>query len=941
MMKQMMSNSYLFGANAPYVEELYESYLANPSSIDPAWRDYFDKLANLPGVGAYSGPDVAHTPVINGFVQRAKEGCLHVAQRAGNAEKQTKVLQIINAYRVLGNRWAQLDPLKRHARAEVAELEPSYYGFTEADLSVSFRTGSFDMGVEEATLREILEALRLRYCGHIGAEYMYISDVTQKRWIQARYEPPRVQPRYSNEDKRRFLMAVTAAETLERYLHTRYVGQKRFSLEGGESLMVAMDQLIRDSGKAGIKETVIGMAHRGRLNVLVNTLGKQPGILFDEFEGKKKSDLIAGDVKYHMGYSSDVATPGGPMHLTLAFNPSHLEIVNPVVEGSVYARQVHRGANGKNEVLPVLIHGDAAVAGQGVNQEMLNFSQTRGYGTGGTVHIVVNNQIGFTTSDPRDLRSSIYCTDIFKMVEAPIFHVNGDDPEAVAFVTQLALEFRQEFKKDVVVDIICFRKLGHNEADEPMVTQPLMYKKVAAHPGTRKLYVERLEGQGVIEAGEDEQMITDYRAALDAGKHLKDPVITDFKSPMAIDWAPYIGTKYTEVCDTTVPLNELQRLGRRLVEMPTGFALHSRVQKIIDDRKLMIEGKLPIDWGMAENLAYATLLAAGYGVRISGEDVGRGTFFHRHAAFHDQNREKWDEGTYWPLKNLQESQGMFQCYDSVLSEEAVLGFEYGYATASANDLVVWEGQFGDFANGAQVVIDQFLASGEAKWGRACGLVLLLPHGLEGQGPEHSSARIERYLQLSADFNWEVCMPTTPSQIFHLLRRQMLRKQRKPLVVFTPKSLLRSKDATSSLEDLTEGTFQTVFGEVYPHDPKKITRIVCCTGKVYYDLIKARAERKLEHVAILRTPQLYPMDDRRLEEEIARYPKMKELVWCQEEPENQGSWYAKHHRFAQLVKKGQSLHVASRPASASPAVGSAAKHAEQQIAVVEAALGAIK
>lgn len=943
MMKQMLSSSYLFGANAPYVEALYESYLANPSAIDPAWRDYFDKLANLPGAGTYRGPDVAHAPIVNGFAQRAREGSLRIARGVSNAEKQIQVLQLINAYRFLGNRWAQLDPLKRHARPAVAELDPAYYGFTEADLSTPFRTGSFDMGVAEATLREILEALRQRYCGSIGAEYMYIADVAQKRWIQTRYEAPRAQPRYTKEDKRRFLMVLTAAETLERYLHTRYVGQKRFSLEGGESMIVAMDQLIRVAGLLGIKEIVIGMAHRGRLNVLVNTLGKQPALLFDEFEGRKKSDLIAGDVKYHMGYSSDVATPGGPLHLALAFNPSHLEIVNPVVQGSVYARQVRRGANGKNEVLPVLIHGDAAVAGQGVNQEMLNFSQTRGYGTGGTVHIVVNNQIGFTTSDPRDLRSSLYCTDIFKMVEAPIFHVNGDEPEAVAFVTELALQFRQEFKKDVVVDIVCFRKLGHNEADEPMVTQPLMYKKVAAHPGTRQLYAERLIGQGVVEAGEDEQMVKDYRAALDAGRHLKDPVITDYKNSMANAWAPYVGAKYTEKCDTTVPLAELQRLGRRLVEVPPNFALHPRVKKIIEDRKLMIEGKLPIDWGMAENLAYATLLAAGFGVRISGEDVARGTFFHRHAALHDQNREKWDEGTWWPLKNLQPAQGLFQCYDSVLSEEAVLAFEYGYATATPNELVVWEAQFGDFANGAQVVIDQFLAAGEAKWGRACGLVLLLPHGYEGQGPEHSSARIERYLQLSADFNWEVCMPTTPSQIFHLLRRQMLRQQRKPLIVFTPKSLLRSKDATSSLKDLTDGTFQTVFGEVYPHDPQRITRVICCTGKIYYDLLKARAERKLEHVAILRTPQLYPMDDRRLEEEIAKYPKMKELVWCQEEPENQGAWYAKHHRLVQLVdvRKGQTLHVASRPASASPAVGSAALHAEQQKAVVEAAFGKFK
>jgi 2-oxoglutarate dehydrogenase E1 component len=648
--------------------------------------------------------------------------------------------------------------------------------------------------------------------------------------------------------------------------------------------------------------------------------------------------LIAGDVKYHMGYSSDVATPGGPVHLTLAFNPSHLEIVNPVVEGSVYARQVRRGATGKGEVLPVLIHGDAAVAGQGVNQEMLNFSQTRGYGTGGTVHIVVNNQIGFTTSDPRDLRSSIYCTDIFKMVEAPIFHVNGDDPEAVAFVTQLALEFRQEFKKDVVVDIICFRKLGHNEADEPMVTQPLMYKKVAAHPGTRKLYAEKLISQGVIEAGEDEQMIKDYRAAMDAGKHLSDPVITDYKNTTAIDWAPHVGAVYTEKCNTTVTLKELQRLGQRLTAIPENFTLHSRVQKIVDDRKLMLEGKLSVDWGMAENLAYATLLAGGYGVRISGEDANRGTFFHRHAAVHDQNREKWDEGIYQPLAHLQTEQGPFQCWDSVLSEEAVLGFDYGYATATPSELVIWEGQFGDFANGAQVVIDQFLCSGEAKWGRSCGLVLLLPHGYEGQGPEHSSARLERYMQLSANFNWEVCYPSSAAQIFHLLRRQMLRAQRKPLVVMTPKSLLRNKDATSSIDELASGTFQTVIGDVEKLDPKKVTRVVTCTGKIYYELAVARREHKIGNVALLRIEQLYPFDDRRLAEELAKYPNFKELVWCQEEPENQGAWYAKHHRLTHLVKKGQTLSVVSRPASASPAVGYAAKHQQEQKDVVEFALG---
>ncbi len=939
MMKQMLSNSYLFGANAPFIEELYETYLANPTAVEPAWRDYFDKLANLPGAGNYTGPDVAHMPIITSFAQRAKEGTLQgPARTAVPNEKQVKVLQLINAYRFLGNRWANLDPLKRHERPAVAELEPSYYGFTEADLGQVFQTGSFEALPSTATLREILEACRQTYCGTIGAEYMYLSDVGQKRWIQSKLETIRSTAAYGAEDKQRFLRNLTAAETLERYLHTRYVGQKRFSLEGGESLIVSMDQLIRVAGGLGIQEMVIGMAHRGRLNVLVNTLGKQPKMLFEEFEGKKAQDLSAGDVKYHMGYSSDVGTPGGPVHLTLAFNPSHLEIVNPVVAGSVYARQVRRGPEGKKQALPVLIHGDAAVAGQGVNQEMLNFSQTRGYGTGGTAHIIVNNQIGFTTSDLRDYRSSLYCTDIFKMVEAPIFHVNGDDPEAVALVTQIAMEFRQEFKKDVVVDIICFRKLGHNEQDEPMVTQPLMYKKVAQHPGTRALYAEKLAAQGVIGGGDAEQMIKDYRAALDEGRHLLDPVISDYQSKFSIDWTPYVGVPYTEKCDTTVSINELQRLAKRITDIPANFTLHSRVQKIVEDRKAMGEGRLPVDWGMGENLAYATLLAAGFNVRISGEDVGRGTFFHRHAAFHDQNREKWDEGTYWPLQHIQGKQGWFHCFDSVLSEEAVLAFEYGFATASPNELVVWEAQFGDFANGAQVVIDQFLSSGEAKWGRGCGLVLLLPHGYEGQGPEHSSARLERYMQLSAEFNWEVCYPSNAAQIFHLLRRQMLRKQRKPLIVMTPKSLLRHKDATCSVDDLANGTFQTVIGETDTLDPKKVTRVIACAGKVYFDLLAARRDKKIDNVAVMRVEQLYPFDDRRLGEELKKFPNTKELIWCQEEPLNQGAWYAKHHTLSKVLKKGQTLDVVARPAAASPAVGYAAKHAIQQKELVNAALG---
>jgi 2-oxoglutarate dehydrogenase E1 component len=940
MTSQMLGNSYLFGANAPFIEELYERYLENPGAVDDRWRSYFDKLGTLPGAGQYSGPDVPHAPVVASFAQRAKAGTLHVPTglTAVQGEKQVKVLQLINAYRFLGNRWAQLDPLKRQERPAIAELDPSYYGFTEADLGHEFSCGSFAGCGAQGSLREILEALRQTYCGTIGSEYMYLTEVAQKRWIQARLESIRATATFAAAERRRLLERLTAAETLERYLHTRYVGQKRFSLEGGESAIVAMDKLVQTAGAHGVEEIVIGMAHRGRLNVLVNILGKQPKMLFEEFEGKKAEELTAGDVKYHMGYSSDVGTLSGPLHLTLAFNPSHLEIVNPVVEGSVYARQVRRGEDGPSRVLPVLIHGDAAVAGQGVNQEMLNFSQTRGYGTGGTVHFVINNQIGFTTSDPRDVRSSLYCTDIFKMVEAPIFHVNGDDPEAVALVTQIAMDFRQEFRRDVVVDIVCFRKLGHNEQDEPMVTQPLMYKKIAAHGGTRRLYADRLVAAGIVGADEPDQMIKDYRAALDEGRHLVDPVITNYKNKSAVDWTPYIGQRYTEKCDTSVTVKELQRLAERLTTVPDNFTLHSRVKKIIDDRRAMGIGKLPVDWGMAENLAYGSLLAAGISIRISGEDVCRGTFFHRHAALHDQNREKWNEGMWWPLAHVAEQQGRFSCYNSVLSEEAVLAFEYGYATAMPNELVVWEAQFGDFANGAQVVIDQFLSSGEAKWGRGCGLVLLLPHGYEGQGPEHSSARLERYMQLSADFNWEVCMPSSAGQVFHLLRRQMLRKQRKPLIVMTPKSLLRLRDATTTLEDLAAGPFHTVIGEIDAVESKKITRVVACAGKIYYDLLAERRDQEIDNVAILRIEQLYPMDDRRIAEELQKYPNLKEIIWCQEEPLNQGAWYAKHHTLSKALKKGQTLDVAARPASASPAVGYAAKHAIQQEEVVNAALG---
>ncbi|MDR1995009.1 2-oxoglutarate dehydrogenase E1 component [Azonexus sp.] len=940
---QLFDSTLYFGGNAPFVEELYELYLNDPTAVSPEWRDYFDRLAQMPG---FVARDVAHAPVIAAFAELAKDGGFRpTAPSSASTEnkKQSAVGQLVTAYRSLGTRWADLDPLKRLPRPKIEELEPSFYGFTDADMNQTFSVGSLKGLPAEAQLSDILETLKQTYCGTIGVEYMYMTDYNEKRWLQERLESIRSRPSFNPEQKKRILERLTAAETLERYLHTKYVGQKRFSLEGGESLIVAMDEALRSGAALGIDEVVVGMAHRGRLNVLVNTLGKAPSMLFAEFEGKKKSDLSAGDVKYHMGFTSDVNTPSGACHLTLAFNPSHLEIVNPVVEGSVYARQVRRGEGSKNKVMPILIHGDAAVAGQGVNQEMLNFAQTRGYGVGGTLHFVVNNQVGFTTSDPRDYRSGHYCTDIFKMVDAPIFHVNGDDPEAVALVTQLAVEYRQTFQKCVVVDIICFRKLGHNEQDEPMVTQPLMYKIIAKHPGTRKLYGDKLVAEGTLAAEGPDQMIKEYREHLDQGELLYNPVLAGYKHPMIIDWTPFLTKHYIETCDTTVPMAELQRLAKRLTDIPEGFTLHSRVKKIVEDRAAMGEGKLPVDWGMAENLAYASLLVSGYGVRISGEDVGRGTFFHRHAAFHDQNRSNWSEGTYYPLKNLQDKQAGFQCFDSVLSEEAVLAFDYGYASANPYELVIWEGQFGDFANGAQVVIDQFIASGEAKWGRACGLVMLLPHGYEGQGPEHSSARLERFMQSCAEMNMEVCVPTTAAQVFHMLRRQAVRMQRKPLIVMSPKSLLRHKDAASPLEDLVNGEFQRVIGEVDEIDPKKVKRVILCSGKVYYDLLAGRREKKITDIAIVRLEQLYPFPKDSLQAELAKYPKATEIVWAQEEPRNQGAWYwfaSRHHLDSGLGSK-QNLLLVSRPASSSPAVGYLAKHNEQQKALIESALGKIE
>jgi len=945
MMQDQRDSSYLFGGNAPYVEELYESYLHDPASVADHWRDYFDNVKQVPAADGSSRTDIAHGPIVASFAERAKQGPIRTISDSADSEmgrKRVAVQQLIAAYRNVGNRWANTDPLKRTERQDIPELDPAFYGFTDGDMDIVFNTSNTFFGKSEMSLRDLLQALRETYCGTIGAEYMFIADQKIKKWWQEKLESIRSKPSFNADKKRQILDRVTAAEGLERYLQAKFVGQKRFSLEGGESFIACMDEVIHEAGAKGVQEIVIGMAHRGRLNVLVNTLGKMPKDLFAEFEHKGPETLPAGDVKYHQGFSSDISTPTGPVHVSLAFNPSHLEIVNPVVEGSARARMDRRGDMLGQQVLPVLVHGDAAIAGQGVMQETLAMAEVRGYSTGGTLHIVINNQIGFTTSDPRDLRSSLYCTDIMKIIDAPVLHVNGDDPEAVVLATQLAVEFRTQFHKDVAIDIVCFRKLGHNEQDTPSMTQPLMYKIIAAHPGTRKLYADKLEAEGTLPAGSGEEMVKAYRAAMDAGIQTSDPVLSNYKGKFAVDWSPFLNKKWTDEADTAIPLTEWKRLAERISTPREGFKVHPLVEKVLNDRAAMGRGEVNIDWGMGEHMAFASLVASGYPVRLSGEDSGRGTFTHRHAVLHNQNREKWDTGIYIPLRHVAQDQAPFLVIDSILSEEAVLGFEYGYASAEPNTLTIWEAQFGDFANGAQVVIDQFIASGEVKWGRANGLVMMLPHGYEGQGPEHSSARLERFMQLCADTNMQVIQPTTASQIFHVLRRQMIRQFRKPLILMTPKSLLRNKEAASPLSEFTKGGFKTVLGERDDTiDASQVTRLVMCSGKVYYDLVKQRAERQIGDVAIIRLEQLYPFPHKALTAELKKYPKLEEIIWCQDEPQNQGAWFFVQHNILENMSDGMKLAYAGRPASASPACGYAHLHQEQQKSLLNTAFAKLK
>ncbi|MTI13501.1 2-oxoglutarate dehydrogenase E1 component [Sansalvadorimonas verongulae] len=940
-MQRMWQTAHISGGNAAYVEELYERYLRDPNTVPEQWRDYF---AGLPQVAGATANDVPHSTVQENFVRLAQSRQRHKPVAASfvsseHEKKQVLVLRLMNGYRMRGHQKARLDPLGLMIREDIPDLQLEHHGLTEADLDTPFQTGSLFLGKEEATLGEICEALEATYCSSIGAEFMHIVDTEQRRWFQRKLESVRGRPKMSDAARIHLLERLTAAEGLEKYLGTKFPGTKRFGLEGGESLIPMLDELIQRTGAGSAKEVVIGMAHRGRLNVLVNILGKNPADLFEEFEGKINlhNKNGSGDVKYHQGFSSNVMTPGGEVHLALAFNPSHLEIVSPVVEGSVRARQDRRDDTARDQVLPVSIHGDAAFAGQGVVMETFQLSQTRAYATGGTIHIVVNNQVGFTTSKREDARSTEYCTDVAKIVGAPILHVNGDDPEAVIFATKLAADYRKEFKSDVVIDLVCYRRRGHNEADEPSSTQPMMYSQIKVQDTSRTLYANSLVESEVISEEQNLAMIEDYRNALDNGQHVAKSLVREPNTDLYVDWEPYLGHEWTALHDTRVALGTLQELGQALSQVPEGFALQRQVGKIIDDRRKMAAGALSINWGMAELLAYASLLMEGHPVRITGQDVGRGTFSHRHAVLHSQK----DGSTWVPLAHLAEEQPPLQIYDSVLSEEAVLAFEYGYSTTQPNSLVIWEAQFGDFANGAQVVIDQFITSGESKWGRLCGLTMLLPHGYEGQGPEHSSARLERFLQLCAEHNIQVCVPTTPAQVFHMLRRQVLRPLRKPLVVFSPKSLLRHKSAVSSLEDLSEGSFQTVLPETAELDSSKVTRLVICSGKVYYDLLDKRGAEELKHIAIVRVEQLYPFPEEVLQGVMDAYPHLTSVVWCQEEPMNQGAWYCSQHHMHRVVaghkNKTLALTYAGRPASAAPACGYMSMHVEQQQKLVADAL----
>jgi len=899
-------------ANAEYVDALYEQYLRDPQSVDPQWAFFFAGFEAARGNGARA----------------------HAVAAPTEAERSIGIFDLIHSYRELGHLVANLDPLG-HNQTSHPLLEPSEFGFREADMTRMVECPTFK-GCARATVHDLIARLRATYCDTLGVEYMEISDKAQRTWLQERMEPTLNKPSLTADDRKHILSTLTAAEGFEQFLQTKYVGQKRFSLEGGEALIPLLDQLIEDAGSSGVEEIVMGMAHRGRLNVLANILRKPYEMIFSEFEGTfLPADIQGdGDVKYHLGYARDYTTRSGrKVHVSLASNPSHLEVVDPIVEGIVRAKQHYLGDTARTRVVPILIHGDAAFTGQGLVAETLALSELEAYRTGGTIHIIVNNQIGFTTS-PSDYRFTRYPSDVAKVIQTPVFHVNGDDPEAAVQAAQLAIAFRNTFKKDVIIDLVCYRRHGHNENDDPTFTQPLMYKEIAAHPSVRQLYTEHLIAAGACSAEDAAKSAADLREVFeDAVNYARDfmPRQQVFALGGAWKGLRWAGDDWS--AHTALPLETLQRIAEGARRVQANFTTHPKVKRLLDERVAMLAADGKLDWGCSEMLAFGSLLLEGTKIRLSGQDSGRGTFSHRHAVLRDMHTGE----RYVPLDHLSDTQGRFIVIDSMLSEAAVLGFEYGFSSADPRNLVIWEAQFGDFANGAQVIIDQFISSAESKWQRMSGLVMLLPHGYEGQGPEHSSARLERYLQLSADNNWQVCNLTTPAQYFHALRRQMHRNFRKPLIIMSPKSLLRHKLAVSSARDLTDGSFQPVLPEVEVVDAARVRRVLLCSGKIYYDLLLARRERDIHDIAILRIEQLYPFPEEEITTALQAYAPTAEVVWTQEEPWNMGAWHEMRRRLRRVLGDGRSVGYAGRKAAASPATGSYKMHKAEEVELINMAL----
>ena len=931
-MEKLWKDSHTSAGHSSYLEGLYESYLENPASVSLEWKDFFDQLPDNNG----SNKDISHKNIINAYKNHRRVLSNSSSENETN-EKQVRVVQLIQAYRNRGHQAAKLDPLGMMERELVPDLTLEYHGLSKDDLKIIFKTDTLEIGKDKASLQEIIDALQSIYCGELGIEYNYIVNTEERKWFQGILEPNLGQCEFEDNEKKHIFNRLNSAEGLAKFLAAKYPGMKRFGIDGCESLIPLVDALIQNCGMLGAKQICFGMAHRGRLNLLVNVLGKTPAELFSAFEEDLElTGANTGDVKYHLGFSSNLLTPNGEVHVSLFNNPSHLEIVDPVVLGSVRARQDRLYDENREQVIPILIHGDASFSGQGVVMESLQMSQTRGYGVGGTLHVIVNNQIGFTTSYKYDARSTEYSTDVAKMIEAPIIHVNGDNPEMVVHAAKIACEYRHKFGKDIILDLFCYRRRGHNEADDPSATQPLMYEKIAKHPSVLKIYEEKLISEDIITQLDSKNFQKVYRDSLEEGDSVVENLALKPNDDLWFDWSAYLNQTWWQETDTSFNKNKFIELSELITSAPDGFKLGRQVNKVFEDRKLMAAGKIPINWGFAESMAYATLLSEGYPIRLTGQDVRRGTFSHRHAAIYNAE----DGLGHIPLVNVaRESSTRMDIYDSFLSEEAVLAFEYGYSATWPSGLVMWEAQFGDFVNGAQVVIDQFIVSAEHKWERLSGLIMLLPHGFEGQGPEHSSARLERFLQLCADGNIEVCVPSTPAQIFHLLRRQAIRKMRRPLVVISPKSLLRNPVVTSTVEDLTEGKFKCVIDDEL-NSKKDVTRVVMCSGKIYYDLLQKRNEDKIKDTALVRIEQLYsfPYDD--LESILSSYPNLNKFIWCQEEPANQGAWFSHRHRLQRVLDRLEQKHeinLVSRPAAAAPAVGLMKLHLKQQEEIVLKAL----